>query len=370
MEESSKCLNHPQSGDKKTFSLVSASVMTEKPVQIEWLVENFIEKGSLNLLFGEPGVGKSLFALDWAYCLAAGINWHKYRTMKTDVVIIAGEGFAGMQRRLKALEYKYNCKKAPENLFISQRPAQLLDENDVQLIANSIQKICPNPGLIIIDTLHRNMDGDENSSRDIGKLINHIDLFLKPLRAGVLIVHHSGHDNKGRGRGSSSIKAAMDGEFSVTKKNDSVTFACTKAKDFEIFKPLQFSLKVTELEWMDNDGKPMTSVYLDYIGEASYPSKQCKLSSTDEEVKKSLNDVITAKGIAPTNEIGEQFKLPIGKMKKIVLIDLWREEAYKIIKVKSDNKEAKRMAFNRSREKLIKQGYIVESNNYVWFKIE
>jgi RecA-family ATPase len=92
---------------KSLFPLVSASTMTDKPVQIEWLVENFLEQGSLNLLFGEPASGKSLFALDWAFCMTAGMDWHGYQTKQIDVVIIAGEGFAGMKRRLKALEGKY-----------------------------------------------------------------------------------------------------------------------------------------------------------------------------------------------------------------------------------------------------------------------
>jgi len=103
--------------EKLLFPLVSASTMTDKPVQIEWLVENIIEQGSLNLLFGEPGSGKSLFALDWGFCMTAGIDWHDYRTKQTDVVIIAGEGFAGMQRRLKALEGKLHILAQPEHPF-------------------------------------------------------------------------------------------------------------------------------------------------------------------------------------------------------------------------------------------------------------
>jgi transcriptional regulator with AAA-type ATPase domain len=79
---------------KPLFPLVAASQLTEQPIQIEWLVENILEQGSLNLLFGEPGAGKSLFAVDWAFCMASGMNWHDYRTKQTDVVIVAGEGFA------------------------------------------------------------------------------------------------------------------------------------------------------------------------------------------------------------------------------------------------------------------------------------
>jgi len=114
-----------QTGEKpkvapQLFPLVSASTMTDKPIKIEWLVENILEQCSLNLLFGEPGAGKSLFALDWAFCMAAGLGWHDCRTMQTDVVIIAGEGFAGMARRLKALEAKYQ-RKAPRAVIYQQK---------------------------------------------------------------------------------------------------------------------------------------------------------------------------------------------------------------------------------------------------------
>lgn len=100
---------------KPLFPLIPASALTINPIAIDWLVENIIERGSLNLLFGEPGAGKSLFALDWAFCMAAGIDWHGYRTKPVGVVVIAGEGFAGMARRLKALEAKHG-KPSPDRL--------------------------------------------------------------------------------------------------------------------------------------------------------------------------------------------------------------------------------------------------------------
>jgi len=353
---------------EKSFPLVSASTMTDNPVQIEWLVENILEQGSLNLLFGEPASGKSLFALDWAFCMTAGMDWHDYRTKETDVVIIAGEGFAGMKRRLKALEVKYQMK-APEKLFISERPAQLQDEENAAFVADSIKAICPNPGLVIIDTLHRNMDGDENSSKDIGKFINNLDMHLKPLGAAILVVHHSGHGNKDRSRGSSSIRAAMDAEFSANKTDNSITLTCHKAKDFEALDPLQFTLKPTELGWFDEDDEPMTSVYLEYEGEAT-AKKKGKLSAKDETVLASLDSAIVEYGIEPTTEIKlkfDGFNSPIGKMQKIVNIDHWREKAYPLIVVTGNNPEnAKRVAFNRCSGKLLSQGLIVKSDNYVW----
>lgn len=359
--------------EKISFPLVSASTMTDKPVQIEWLVENIIEQSSLNLLFGEPASGKSLFALDWAFCMTAGKDWHGYRTKQTDVVIIAGEGFAGMQRRLRALEIKYQIK-APAALFISKQPAQLMDENNAQLVANSIKVMCASPGLVIIDTLHRNMDADENSSKEFGKFINNLDTYMKPLGVAILIVHHSGHGNTNRSRGSSAIRAAMDGEFSVQKNKDNIiTLTCHKAKDFEPLAPLCFVLKPTELEWLNSDGEPMTSVYLDYKSEAITKTNKSRLSDRDEVILASLATAIAEHGAEPAAEIKAEYKCfdsPTGKLQKVVNIEHWKEKAYQALEAETDTENARRMAFNRCRKKLLSQGIIVEYENYVWRAFE
>lgn len=350
------------------FPLIPAHKLTIMPIAIDWLIENIIERCSLNLLFGEPGAGKSLFALDWAFCIAAGIDWHGYRTKPVDVVIVAGEGYAGMARRLKALESKYQMK-APEGLFISQRPAQLLDEKNAQWIADTIKATCSNPGLVIVDTLHRNMDGDENSSQDIGRFIANLDDFFKPLDAAVLVVHHSGHGQKDRSRGSSSIRAAMDGEFSATKDGAAIVLSCHKAKDFEALKPLQFSLKPIDLDWCDDDGEPLTSVYLQHDGIANPVVKKRKLSARDDAILTSLSDATVAHGMEPTAEIKAKFggfDSLVGKHQKIVNIEHWRKLAYKAIVVDTNTEDAKQKAFKRCRDKLLEQGFTVEYDGYAW----
>jgi hypothetical protein len=349
--------------ERQPFPFIRADELTAKPLAIEWLVEGVIERNSLNLLFGEPGAGKSLFALDWAFCLAAGMEWHGHRTQQTDVVVIAGEGYAGMARRLKALESKYQ-RNAPTGLFISQRPAQLMDPNNAQWVADTIKATCPNPGLVIVDTLHRNMEGDENSSQDIGKFINNLDLFLKPLGASVLIVHHSGHGTKDRSRGSSSIRAAMDGEFSATKDENAIILTCHKAKDFEAFKPIQFSLKPVDLEWCDDDGEPLSSVYLEHDGEAKPSAKKRKLSARDEAILTSLGEAIDEHGIEPTAEIKAKYGgFGPFMMQKIVNIEHWREKAYKRLE---GEPEAKKKAFKRCREKLFELGKVADYDGYWW----
>ena len=350
------------------FPLISASELTLKPLAIDWLLKDIIERGSLNLLFGEPGAGKSLFALDWAFCMVAGLDWHDHCTKQTDVVVIAGEGFAGMTRRLKALESKYQMH-SPERLFISQRPGNLLDWQNAQWIADTIKATCPNPGLVVVDTLHRNMGGDENSSQDIGQFISNLDNFFKPLGAAVLVVHHSGHGDKQRSRGSSSIRAAMDGEFSAAKDGSVIGLMCHKAKDFEAFKPMQFSLKTVDLDSRDDDGEPLTSVYLEYDGEAKPTTQKRKLSTRDDAILTSLGEAIAAHGVEPTAEIKAKFggfDSLVGRLQRVVNIERWRELAYKAIVVDANTDDAKRKAFKRCRDKLLNQYLTVEYDNYAW----
>lgn len=356
--------------DAKPFPLICAAELTAKPIAIQWLLDGVIERGSLNLLFGEPAAGKSLFALDWAFCVAHGIHWHQRATERAGVVVIAGEGFAGIARRLRALEAKYGMPGA-SLLYISKQPADLIDSNNAQWLADSIAEIFPNPGLVVVDTLHRNMTGDENSSADIGRFVANLDNHIKPLGAAVLVVHHSGHGTNQRSRGSSSIRAAMDAEFSASKDGCNVVLTCTKAKDFEAFKPQQFTLKPVELPWLDDDGEPLKSVVLEYAGDARTTTTRRRLSARDDAILTALSEAIDKYGVEPSAEIREKFAgFEKWSSAKVVHVDHWRERAYRAMTVDAvsgeDKTDTKKKAFQRCRNKLHDIGHVVLYGDFAW----
>jgi hypothetical protein len=73
--------------------------------------------------------------------------------------------------------------------------------------------------------------------------IKAIDNLKDQYSASVLLVHHTGHSEKDRARGSSVIKAALDVEYRFDKKGDAITFTCTKMKDAEECDPKIFELQ-------------------------------------------------------------------------------------------------------------------------------
>ncbi|WP_020157040.1 AAA family ATPase [Methylobacter marinus] len=348
---------------KPEFELIAASELTLKPKPINWLVRNLLERESISLLYGAPASGKSLFALDWGFCIAKGMKWEGRPTQQAGVVIIAGEGFAGYARRLKALEIKHGIK-APGNLLLSKQSAQLQDPGSCDDVVKAIQKSCIKPGLIIIDTLNRNIDADENSSRDIAAFISNLDQFFKPLGAAVLVVHHSGHNESGRSRGSSAIRAAMDAEYCVSKDENTVNLSCTKAKDFEPPKPLDFALQQVSLDWLDDEMTPLTSVYLEYSGETIKQPKKLKLSVRERQILDSITDALRVHGIEPTTEIRQKFGgFGTGTFRHVVSIDQWREFAFKVIP--SDCSQP-RVTFKRARDKFLERNLTAEHDGYIW----
>jgi hypothetical protein len=320
-----------------------------------WLIKGILERGSMNLLFGESGAGKSLFAMDWAFCAATGRNWHGHKIKEElKTLIIMGEGLRGASMRFKALSQKYG--EAPKNIRLSRRSINLLDSKEADDILKIVAELDFKPDIIIIDTLHRNMVGDENSSEDMAMYFKSIELLARRLDAAIVTVHHSGHGDKGRSRGSSSIKAAMDAEFCVTKNGDGITFSCTKSKDFGFGTDMSFIIKEVELEgevfYDADDDKQITSVYLEYQGVAK------KEKSLPKKLQKALDSLVLA-----AETIGkERPELSIlGSGQIIVSLSEWKPFF-------NEDKElaSRRQNFSECRKELIKQEFIGVDGDYSW----
>ena len=248
--------------------LVPVGELLSVPKPLPWLVKGIIQRESQVLVFGDPEAGKSLIAVDSSLSVATGRDWAGRKIEQGPVVYIAGEGHHGLRRRILAWGIEHDCvnevRAAP--LAISRMGLTLIDPkaveelvSEVDALANQVGK----PALIVVDTLHRNLGGDENSPVDMGAYFAATDRLRERYGATVVTVHHSGHVEKGRSRGSSAIRAAVDTEFQVTADKGGIReMIATKMKDAPKPPPLSFELKQVALPWMDADGNPETSVVL------------------------------------------------------------------------------------------------------------
>lgn len=204
------------------ITLIPAREVMRYMGPISWRVNNLLEDNSLGTLIGEPGAYKSFAAVDTALCVAAGIDWHTEAVKQGSVIYLAGEGHNGFARRMAAWGSHHRIDVCTLPFYKSSAAVPMLDKCAAARIERAVKTVADKhgaPALIVIDTLARNFgDGDENTAKDSGKFIEHIDRYLRvPTGATVLIVHHTGLAAKDRGRGSSSIRAATDFEYLVEK---------------------------------------------------------------------------------------------------------------------------------------------------------
>src|SRR5262249_6897101 len=151
---------------------------------VNWLIKPYLDMGSLGVIFGEPESMKTFLAIDMGLCIATGRDWHGAPVRNTGAVFyIAGEGFGGLPKRLRAWSEfnKIDLQKIP--FFVSNRATQILIEDSIQEVIHSIEMLKKEHGtpiLIIIDTLNRNFGpGDENKTEHMTTFVHRIDSFIR-----------------------------------------------------------------------------------------------------------------------------------------------------------------------------------------------
>ena len=283
------------SSSQKKFTFIKASDLKISPPK--WIVEDYLEENSLSVIFGDPGSGKTFIALSLAASVATGRHWNGQSVKQGSVFYIAGEGFSGISRRLAAWSKYHECPLDDTPLFISEKPAQLLDRENAILVAETINELAAKhgrPKLVVIDTLARNFgNGNENNTEDMSTFISILDCLIRiPFNCCILIVHHTGHNDKDRARGSIALKGAADSEYSIVKKDNAVTMTTTKMKDAEILEPLSFLLKSLEIGVVDEKNREVTSAVLEPTTFINFNLEK-------------IRDLIPTEGINQTNLLKE-----------------------------------------------------------------
>ena len=340
------------SAPDRMFKLVRASEMEYR--EPEFIIEGLLETESLGQIFGDSGGGKSFIALDIASCISSGTPFHGHKVKQGAVIYIAGEGHNGIKRRLSAWERLNQVSLDTAPLFLSRAAAQFLDATSAQAVAKAVDEIVLTeglPALIIVDTVARNFGpGDENATRDMSNFVAAMDSLKGRHGCTLILVHHTGHTDKDRGRGSAALKAALDAEFRVEKTDDIIRLVNTKMKDAAPPPEIYFRLETVALD-PGVDGAEVTSAAL-VKEEREQQVKKKRLSDNERLALAAFRCAAPVSGRLD-NE---------GNFAGLYLED-WRPIFYQMST--ADNAGSKRKAFNRARKDLEKRGEIsVKSDVY------
>ncbi|WP_020586374.1 helicase RepA family protein [Desulfobacter curvatus] len=262
---------------KSKFQLTPISKLELKPP--DWLIYSILERDTLSQWIGDPGSGKTFVGGDLACCIATGTDFHGLKVSIGPVVYIAGEGQNGLQRRFRAWQIRHQVSLESTPLFVSTAPASFCDPASISIVQAAIDGTEEKPAAIFVDTLARNFgSGDENSTQDMTAFVASMDEIRAKYRCAIILIHHSGHGDKSRGRGSTALKGALDTEYRLEKDDTgTVRMSNTKMKDFEPPAPMAFKIRSVELGIKDKYGQEIIGGILDgieYKSPAKTPAKK------------------------------------------------------------------------------------------------
>jgi hypothetical protein len=226
------------------------------------LIDNVLPVGGLTMLWGESTAGKSFLALDWALHLVYGLPWHGHKVRPGRVFYMAGEGEVGLKKRVVAWRKHRNIAEPTGTRFAIHNLKHVTAFESLDMDAYSV----PPCDLIVVDTLNRWSQGNENASDEMGHWLRIAQqLSDKAGGAAVLIVHHARKDGD-QYRGSTAIKAAVDAEFEISGDQTHVLITHRKSKDEEMLPPMTLMKRVVQIG-MKDDGFGGTKMHTSLVFE-------------------------------------------------------------------------------------------------------
>lgn len=327
---------------------------------IEWIVEGVMERGTIGQIFAPSGVGKSFLALDLAACITAGQPWGYqgvHRTLTGKVVYLAGEGEAGIQRRKAAIELEHGIPT--DNIIVSRMP-RFGSKKDVERLMKELGQV-EDLIMLIIDTYARATIGlDESGSGDTSLVVDIFGRIARKFDIAVCAIHHTGHGDQTRSRGSSALTAACDFEIRLKDVGGAVMVENSKAKDMPEFTPMCFRLVQRELpeNFTDNFGNVITSAFVRWIDPDEAPNNRARLSPPQQDVLNAFDLVWAVESMRMTTPDTIVTEYGLDAPAQGVAVDAVRDHWMSIRADALADVQNPRTPWKRARDGAVEKGYV------------
>lgn len=232
-----------QNGPLRLYS--TAELMALPPP--EWLIDDILVKAGLSLLYAPPESYKSFVAIDLALCVATGTPWHGHPVRQGFVLYIAAEGGPGIGKRVRAWLKAHDLPVTAANVaWLIESITVVKDSEDMDRLSKRLEiELERVPVLIIIDTLARCFEGDENQQEDMGGFVAGIDKLRHQYGSCVLAIHHTRLDG-GRERGNTALRGGLDTMLALERTDTGIVISCAKQKDAEHFDDIDLVFEPVE----------------------------------------------------------------------------------------------------------------------------
>ncbi|THT96050.1 AAA family ATPase [Lampropedia puyangensis] len=199
--------------------------------ELQWMVEGLFHCGSLVMVWGPSGAGKTAWLIDLTLAIAHGRSWAGRGVKKTGALYCVLEGGYGFRKRVQAAIAHHKIEPDLQLRFMFE-PIDLGSTESLNRLAATAARFgCQ---LIIIDTLAAALAGkaDESSNQHMAEIIDNAKRLTMLTGATVILTHHTGH-NQSHERGATALRGGVDTSISINRKNERRFWRVEKQRDGE-----------------------------------------------------------------------------------------------------------------------------------------
>jgi hypothetical protein len=197
--------------------------------EVEWDVEGIVPSGTLVMITGEPGAGKSTLASALGWAVSRGGEFLGRPTKKRPVLILDAENpHPAVVERFARLGITSDERFHTWGQWSGEDPPAA----GGAIVLEWIARCDPRP-IVIVDSFVRFHPGTEN---DAGETSRYMSQYRKLTASGttVILLHHPGKSETSQDyRGSSDIKAAVDVAYKLTDLGDGTRLSLLELRAFK-----------------------------------------------------------------------------------------------------------------------------------------
>jgi 5S rRNA maturation endonuclease (ribonuclease M5) len=240
----------------RSIMTTNAELLARAKDYTDWLIEEILPIDELIMVAASPRAGKSLMAMNMAYCIATGTNFMDRPVTQGSVFYVHCEDS----------ETKIKMRQVAQG-WDADLPVYWFDKFKLSQLGEMIELAKEmQPRIIILDTLSRIRDDNSTeSSAEMGRILEPLQEFAREHNCCVLLVHHTGKikiDNADTLdvfetiRGSSAIRATCRGTIVIAASESGYRMCIENGY---IKQDLRVSLNLSDLTWKPL-GKWLTQV--------------------------------------------------------------------------------------------------------------
>lgn len=248
--------------------------------EIDWLIDNFIARKTINLLVAKPKIGKSTLARFMASKLTKGVPCLKSNTKKSSVILL---NFENLKNQVVA-HFKFLDVGPSEELYLCQAP---FVEDPIKYLEFLCEQC--KPDLFIIDPLQMFVSlKDSNNYESTMSQMMAFKKICEEKNVSFLFIHHA---KKGAVNGSDSVL----GSTALFGICDSLIILSSTKKGLRIQTEARYSegMKPHELKLAENGIFELGEICVDEADDNSLEELICTaidgVELTKDEISKKLN---------------------------------------------------------------------------------